>query len=125
MARRAGGGTNVGSSQRMDEQDAGENVAMPGAQVAVKIPACLGTVGGAGRKPEVSPFAARREARRPTNLRRTSAVSSGRLCTRSLSRLQLRACATSSSSTVWALEHVQHVPKEENVLNPLRTRPAS
>jgi hypothetical protein len=62
MARGAGGGTNVGSSQGMDERDldVGENVARPGAQVAVKVPACLRAV--AGHKPIVSPFSARGEA---------------------------------------------------------------
>jgi hypothetical protein len=62
MARGPGDGTIVGSSQGMDERDVGENVARPGAQVAVKVPACLGAVGGAGRKPGVSPFPARGEA---------------------------------------------------------------
>jgi hypothetical protein len=33
MARDAGGGTNVASSQGMDERDVGENLAGPGAQV--------------------------------------------------------------------------------------------
>jgi hypothetical protein len=59
MAGGAGCGTNVGSSQVMDERDVGENVARPQAQVAVKVPACLGAVGGAGRKPGVSPFSTR------------------------------------------------------------------
>jgi hypothetical protein len=36
MARGAGGGTNVGSSEGMDERDVCENVARPRAQVAVK-----------------------------------------------------------------------------------------
>jgi hypothetical protein len=62
MANRAGGGTNVGSNQGMDERDVGMNVARPEAQVAVKVPVCLGAVGGAGRKPGVSPFSARGEA---------------------------------------------------------------
>jgi hypothetical protein len=48
MARGAGGGTYVGSSQGMDERDVGENVARPGVQVAVKVHACLGEVWGAG-----------------------------------------------------------------------------
>jgi hypothetical protein len=38
------------------------NVARPGAQVIVKVQVCLGAVGGAGRKPGVSPFSARGEA---------------------------------------------------------------
>jgi hypothetical protein len=62
MARGAGAGTNVGSNQGMDGRDVGENVARPGAQVAVKVPACLGAVGCAGRKPGVLPFSARGEA---------------------------------------------------------------
>jgi hypothetical protein len=62
MARGAGGRQEVGSSQGMDERHVGENVARPGAQVAVKVPACLGAVGGAGRKPGVSPYSARGEA---------------------------------------------------------------
>jgi hypothetical protein len=61
MATGAGGGPNVGSSQAMHEREV-ENVARPGAQVAVKVPACLGAVGGAGNKPGVSPFSARGEA---------------------------------------------------------------
>jgi hypothetical protein len=44
MARGAGGGANVRGSQGMDERDVGENVARPGAQVAVKVQACLGAV---------------------------------------------------------------------------------
>jgi hypothetical protein len=63
MARGAGGGTNVGSSQGMDERDVGGNVARRGAQVAVQVPACLGTVGGEGHKSGVSPFSARGEAK--------------------------------------------------------------
>jgi hypothetical protein len=39
MAWGPGGGTSVGSSQGMDERDVGENVARPGAQIAVKVPA--------------------------------------------------------------------------------------
>jgi hypothetical protein len=62
MAGGAGCGTNVGSSQGMDERDVGENVARPRAQVAVKVPACLAAVGGAGCKPGVSPFLIRGEA---------------------------------------------------------------
>jgi hypothetical protein len=62
MARGTGGGTNVGSSRGMDEQDVCEKVAQPRAQVAVKVPACLGPVGVAGCKPGVSPPAARGEA---------------------------------------------------------------
>jgi hypothetical protein len=62
VARGASGGTNVGSSQGMDERDVGKNVAGPGAQVAVTVPACLGAVGGARRKPGVSPFSAGVEA---------------------------------------------------------------
>jgi hypothetical protein len=62
MAMGAGSGTNVGRSQGMDERDVCENVARPGVQVAVKVPACLGVVGGAGRKPGVAPFSARGEA---------------------------------------------------------------
>jgi hypothetical protein len=62
MAGGVGGRTNVGSSQGMDERDVGKNVARPGAQVAMKVPACLGAVGGAGRKLGVSPFSARGEA---------------------------------------------------------------
>jgi hypothetical protein len=46
----------------MDKREVGENVARPRAQVAVKVPACLGSVGGAGRKPGVSPFSTRGEA---------------------------------------------------------------
>jgi hypothetical protein len=46
----------------MDERDVGKNVAGPRAQVAVKVPACLGAVGGARRKPGVSPFSTRGEA---------------------------------------------------------------
>jgi hypothetical protein len=61
MARGAGGGTNVGSSQGMDEGDVSKNMAGPGAQVAVEVPACLGAVGGARLKPGVSPFSTRRE----------------------------------------------------------------
>jgi hypothetical protein len=61
MARGASGGTNVGSSQGMDEGDVGKNVAWPGAQVAVEMSGRLGAVGGARRKPGVSPFSARGE----------------------------------------------------------------
>jgi hypothetical protein len=62
MASGAGAGPDAGSSQGMDERDVGENVARPGVQVAVKVPACQGAVGGAARKPGVSPFSARGEA---------------------------------------------------------------
>jgi hypothetical protein len=62
MARGACGGTNVLSSQEMDERDVGEKVARPGAQVAVNVPACLETVDGAERRPGVSPISARGEA---------------------------------------------------------------
>jgi hypothetical protein len=62
MARGVGSGPGVGSRQGMDERDVGENMARPGAQVAVKVPACLGAVGGAGRKPGVSPFSASGDA---------------------------------------------------------------
>jgi hypothetical protein len=62
MARGAGGGTNVGSGWGMDVRIIGENVARPGAQLAVKVPACLGAVGSAGRKPGVSLFSATGEA---------------------------------------------------------------
>jgi hypothetical protein len=58
MARGAGGGMNTGSFQGNDERDVGENVPRLGAQVAVKVSACLGADGGAGRKPGVSPFSA-------------------------------------------------------------------
>jgi hypothetical protein len=91
MARGACGAQNIGSSEGMDERGVGENVARPGAQVAVKVPACLGVVGGAGRKAGVSPFSARGEKpRRPTNSRKTSAVLSWWLCARPLRRLQPR-----------------------------------
>jgi hypothetical protein len=63
MARGTGGGTNVGSRQGMNEQDISENVSRPRARVAVKVPACLRAVGGAGLKPGVWPFCARGEAR--------------------------------------------------------------
>jgi hypothetical protein len=46
----------------MDERDVGENVARPGTQVAVKVLAFLGAVGGAVCKSGVSPFSARGEA---------------------------------------------------------------
>jgi hypothetical protein len=62
MARYAGSRKTVGRSQGMDERDFGENVAMPWGQDAVKVPACLGVVRGAGRKPGVPPFSARGEA---------------------------------------------------------------
>jgi hypothetical protein len=62
MARGAGGGTNVGSSRGMDERDIGVARRL-GAQVAVKVPAYLGAVGGAECKPGVSPFLAREEAK--------------------------------------------------------------
>jgi hypothetical protein len=45
-----------------DERDIHENVARPGAQVAVKVPARLGAFGGAGHEPGLPPFAAGREA---------------------------------------------------------------
>jgi hypothetical protein len=56
MARAAGGGSNIGSCQGVDERDISENVARPGAQVAVRVQACLGAVGCAGRKAGESPF---------------------------------------------------------------------
>jgi hypothetical protein len=74
MARGAGAGTNVGSSQGMDERDVGENVARPWAQVAVKVPAFMGAVGCAGRKPGVSPFSARGGAQAAHELTRNSRV---------------------------------------------------
>jgi hypothetical protein len=46
----------------MDERDVGENVTRPRAQVAVKVPECLGAIEGAGHKPGVSPFSSRGEA---------------------------------------------------------------
>jgi hypothetical protein len=63
MARGAGGGPNIATCQGMDERNVGEDVAMPGAQVAVKVPTCLGAVAGAWRKPGVSPFSVRGEAK--------------------------------------------------------------
>jgi hypothetical protein len=62
MARGAGGGINAGSWQEMDEREVRKSVAWPGAQVAVKAPAYMGTVGSEVRKLGVSPFAARGEA---------------------------------------------------------------
>jgi hypothetical protein len=46
----------------MDERDVCESMSRSGAQVAVKVPACLVAVGGAERNPGVSPFSARGEA---------------------------------------------------------------
>jgi hypothetical protein len=48
MAKDVGGGTNIGSSQGMDERDVGENVVRLGAQVVVEVPACLGGGWGCG-----------------------------------------------------------------------------
>jgi hypothetical protein len=70
MATGAGGGTNVRSGQGMNVCDVGENVARPGAQLAVRGPACLGAVGVAGRKPGVSLFSATGEAQAAHELAR-------------------------------------------------------
>jgi hypothetical protein len=76
MARGAGDTASIGSSQGMDQRKVGENEARPGMQVAVKVPACLGAVAGAGRNREYHPSRLEEKARRSTNSRRTSAVSS-------------------------------------------------
>jgi hypothetical protein len=65
VARGAGGGMNVGRSQGMDERDVGKNVARPGAQVAVKVPACLGAVGVRGTSREYRPSWLEEKPRRP------------------------------------------------------------
>jgi hypothetical protein len=46
----------------MAEGDVGENMARPRAQIAVKVPACVGAVEGSGRKPGVAPFSTKGEA---------------------------------------------------------------
>jgi hypothetical protein len=48
MARGAGGGEIVRSRQWMDENETSARTAMPGAQVAVKVPGCLGAGGTPG-----------------------------------------------------------------------------